>query len=167
MHAEAAQYVNRFAHAEPVTVVEIGSRDVNGSVRGLFPNASWYGIDVADGLGVDEVADGATWQPPEPVQLVVCCEVFEHTDVWPQIVKNSAAMLVDGGRVIFTAAGPARAPHSAVDGGPLRHGEYYSNVRPDDLAVALESVGFVDVDVEELGGDVRATAVKVSRKRGR
>lgn len=159
MHAEAAQYVNRFAHAEPITVVEIGSLNINGTVRSLFPAASWHGIDVVDGPDVDEVADGATFVPGQPVDLVVCCEVLEHTEAWRDIVTNTANMLKPGGRVILTAAGPDRLPHSAVDGGRLRDGEYYANISADELTEALESAGFVDVAVEIVGRDVRGTGV--------
>lgn len=159
MHHEARQYVNRFGTAEPITVVEIGSLDINGTVRGCFPKAKWHGIDVVEGPAVDEVANGATWTPDEPVDLVVCCEVFEHTRDWRKIVANCANIVKPGGRVVFTAAGPTRLPHSAVDGGLLRDGEFYANIDPDDLAAAMSDAGFVDVQIDEHGPDVRATGV--------
>lgn len=158
MHPEAMQYVNRHAHGEPVTVVEIGSLDINGTVRGLFPGAVWHGIDVVDGPAVDEVADGATWQPEAPVDLVVSCEVFEHTEDWRAIIANAFAMLRPLGEIVVTAAGPDRFPHSAVDGGELRPGEYYANISVDELTDALVAAGFVDVDVELHIADVRGYA---------
>lgn len=159
MHAEAAQFVARHASGEPIDVVEIGSLDINGTVRHLFPYADWHGIDVVAGPGVDEVADGATWQPAGLVDLVVCCEVLEHTSSWREIVANAARMVRSGGRVILTAAGPGRAPHSAVDGGPVRDGEYYANVDPAELGEALSAAGLVG-EVDEFQADVRVCAVK-------
>lgn len=159
MHHEARQYVNRFGTPEPISVVEIGSLDINGTVRGCFPKAKWHGIDVVEGPAVDEVADGATWKPDGPVDLVVCCEVLEHARNWRKIVANCANIVKPGGRVVFTAAGPTRLAHSAADGGPLRDGEFYENIDPADLLAELEDAGFVDVQVDELGPDVRATAV--------
>jgi SAM-dependent methyltransferase len=156
MHTQAAAFVALFTDPAPAAVVEIGSRNINGEIRHLFPDTDWYGIDIEAGPGVNEVADGATWQPVEPVDMVVCCEVFEHCEGWRQIVKNAALMLRPGGRLIVTAAGPGRAPHSAVDGGPIRDGEYYENIDPDELWLAFKSAGFQQWRLTELGEDVQA-----------
>lgn len=158
MHRAAELFVNQHATAVPVTVVEVGSRNINGTVRDLFPEASWWGIDTEDGVDVDEVADGATWQPPELVDVVVCCEVLEHAADWRAIVANMAGMVKPGGKVIVTAAGPDRMPHSAVDGGPLRDGEHYGNIDPDDLAAELAAAGLT-VSVGCDGQDVQAVGV--------
>lgn len=159
MHAEALAYVNRFATADPVRVTEFGSRDINGTPRPLFPNADWWGIDAVDGPGVDEVADAADWSGVA-ADLVVCCEVFEHCAAWELIVQNMAANLAPGGRAVITAAGPARLPHSAVDGGPLRDGEHYANVDPDTLRMVMKAAGLASIEVEVHGGDVYATGTK-------
>lgn len=158
MHPEVRQYVARYATSETLTVVEIGSRNINGSIRDLFPNASWHGLDLVDGLAVDEVADGATWQAPEPVDLVITCEALEHAPNWRDIITNSATMLRPGGRLVVTAAGPRRGPHSGIDGGALHDGEYYGNVDPDDLFDALAAAGYTNILVDMHGADVRATA---------
>lgn len=160
MHAEALSYVEQFATDDDIRVIEVGSRDINGSPRPLFPNAQYLGIDVEPGRGVDVVADGTTWGPTgKKPDVVVCCEVFEHTPDWLQIIHNAHVMLKVGGRFIVTAAGPSRTPHSAVDGGALRDGEFYENIDPDELDKALTAL-FTDVEVVERGGDVYATGVK-------
>lgn len=164
MHAEALAYVNRFASDATVDVVEFGSRDINGSPRPLFPNARWWGIDIVDGPAVDEVADATTWSAPEPVDMVVCCEVFEHFDGWERIVENMVANLRPGGRALITAAALGRAPHSAVDGGQLRDGEYYANVNPETLRMVLKGAGFTAIEVEDSGLDVYATGIKAEKK---
>ena len=53
-----------------------------------------------------------------------------------------------------------RAPHSAVDGGPLRHGEYYRNVEPDVLRAQLLTAGAeaVTLHVDRWRGDLYARA---------
>lgn len=160
MHAAAHDYVARFRTDDDVRVVEIGSRDINGTVRDLFPDADYIGVDVQDGQGVDVVADAATWRPKRKADIVVCCEVFEHTDAWRDIIWNTADNIVsDGGLIVVTAAGPGRAPHSAVDGGPLRDDEFYENIHPGDLALVLAEAGFDRVEVDEVRGDVRASGV--------
>lgn len=160
MHDAARSYVSRFATNQPITVVEIGSLNVNGQVRDFFPNATYTGIDIVDGAGVDRVADGATYTPRRKADLVVCCEVFEHTPDWREIVWNvHAAILKPGGRFVVTAAGPGREPHSA-DGGRLKGGEYYGNITAGALLNTLEWGGFTGIEVDVYDTDVRATGVR-------
>lgn len=136
--------------------VEFGSHDINGSIRGLF-SGDFLGIDPQPGPGVDVVADAIEWHTGEPVDCVVCCEVFEHLADWRGLITSAARALRSGGVIILTMAGPGRAPHSAVDGNELRPDEHYANVEPDELADAL-APAFDDIHVEQLDLDVRATA---------
>lgn len=160
MHHEAMQYVSNFATSEPVVVIELGSRDINGSPRGLFPNATYVGVDVEDGAGVDVVADGCEYVPKRKADVVVCCEVLEHLKQWRRLLNNAGRCCRKGGRVVVTAAGPGRTPHSAVDGGQVRPDEWYENIEPKALGAALKRAGFVDVEVAVRGADVQATGVK-------
>lgn len=163
MHGEAwgfassamAQY--QYAH---IDVVEFGSRDVNGSPRLFFKRAASYtGVDIADGPGVDIVADAATWEPDKLYDLAICMEVFEHTPDWRGIVDTASKALKQGGLFVVTAASDPREPHSAVDGFGLRDDEYYGNVDPEDLAVALLRAGFKGSVVEsDPRGDVYGKA---------
>jgi SAM-dependent methyltransferase len=162
MHPEAFAWVRDHAPVGPVTVLDLGGRDVNGSPRNLFDADSYTVLDIADGPNVDIVADAATWTPDREYDVVVCCECFEHTPVWPQICKTAFEALKPGGEFIVTTAGPGRQPHSGVDGGILRPGEYYANIDTDDLAACLRAVGFTDplVDRSHNPEDVRAYAVR-------
>ena len=155
MHAKALEFVARHATDAKVSVVEIGSRQINGGVRHLFPNADYWGIDIVPGLGVDEVADGASWRPIFPVDVVVCCEVFEHTPQWPLIVSNAAKMLRKGGKAVFTMAGPGRPEHG------IGHdfGDGYENITPAILGTVLGAC-FTAYDLELTGTDLRAVAVR-------
>lgn len=174
MHAQAYRYVE---HAiaklpqPPRRVVEIGARDINGGVRALFGDAAYTATDIADGRGVDVVADGATYQPDKPPDCVGCCEVIEHAANWRDIIANARRILAPGGVLILTAAGEGRAPHSATDGGNLRPGEYYANISDRDLFEALSKAGFADaaVTVDEQAHDIYATAYapQPAPKRGR
>lgn len=122
------------------SVIEIGSRDVNGSVRGLFDGATYTGLDIAEGPAVDWVGDAAVYVPEKKVECVVCCETLEHAPNWKELVKAGASWLKKGGYLIVTCAGPGRQAHSAVDGSyNVREGEHYANVSPEELAEALPS----------------------------
>lgn len=164
MHPEARGYVAKHAGRYPFAV-ELGARDVNGGVADLFDCDRYIGVDIAPGAGVDVVADAAEWWPDTPADLVVCCEVLEHTAAARRIVDNAAAMLAPGGRLIVTAATDPRPPHSAADGGPPRAGEWYHNVDPDDLGRWMTAAGLSEIEVEAHRGrgDVYATGVKRGR----
>ena len=84
MHPEARAFTRgQAATCLPrAALVDLGARDFNGGVRDLFPDAASYvGVDLAPGAGVDVVADapptGAQAGEPPP-ETVVCCEVLEH-----------------------------------------------------------------------------------------
>lgn len=163
MHAEAYAWVKQHAPTDARSVLDIGGRDVNGTVRGLFPDAKVYRvIDIQPGPNVDLVTDASTWTPDQQYDVVVCCEVFEHTPVWPAICATAYAALKPGGTLILTMAGPGRAPHSAVDGGHILHAdEHYDNLEPDDLERVLDETGYLVVTVDQQHypmADVRAVA---------
>lgn len=162
MHPEADQWVAQFATHEPLRILDIGGRNINGSNRKHFPGATYTTLDIRPGDGVDIVADAATWVPDTTYDRVVCTEVFEHTAVWPQICRTAYDALRSGGDLILTMAGPGRAAHSAEDGGLLRPGEYYGNVDPDELRTVLTGLGFAaKIDVNHVSCDVRAYAVRL------
>jgi hypothetical protein len=162
LHAEAFSFVATVTDGRTFgAVLDIGGRNVNGSVRGLFSCDEYLALDIAPGDGVDIVADAADWTPTRTFDAVVCCEVFEHTPRWPEILKTIAAALDVGGTAIITAAADPRAPHSAIDGGPLRAGEYYGNVDPALLAKEMAAAGFSGrIAGNEAHGDVYALAVR-------
>lgn len=163
MHEAARTWVARHVPMDPfATVLDLGGRDINGSVRPLFPKAITYTVvDINPGEGVDVVADAATWQPDREYDVVVAAEVFEHTHVWPEICATAFTALRSGGVFIATMGGPGRQPHSGIDGlFRLLPGDYYANVAPDDLERVLKDQGWTDVTVDQTGLDVRAVATK-------
>lgn len=161
MHDAAMSWVRAHAPVGARSVLDIGGRDVNGTPRGLFAESEAYRVlDVLDGVGVDVVADAAFWVPDAAYDVVVCTEVFEHTAAWRDILHTAYAALRSGGVLVATMAGPSRAPHSAIDGGPVGAGEYYANIDPAQLLRALGALGFDEVVVDAPGSDVRCRAVR-------
>jgi hypothetical protein len=150
MHAEVLMFAARTLAGLPRDghVLEIGARDINGSLRMLLPDAASYvGVDVEPGPGVDVVADGATYEPRQPPSLIICTEVLEHTPNGQDLIEHAAHVLAHGGWLFVTCATEPRAPHSAADGGQVRRGEYYRNVAPDDLRGWVDGAG---LSIEQL-----------------
>lgn len=166
MHSEAFEYVGKFATRKKISIVEVGSKNVNYTVRPHFPAADYCGVDAQPGDCVDVVASGVDWQPDALVDMVICCEVFEHTPLWRQIVANAYHMLKPGGRAVFTCAGPGRYVHGVNIDDPDQRG-YYGNVSMASLGDAMVEAGFIDVIIDEVpnvsmggGVDTQATGLR-------
>ena len=163
MHPEAWAFVQGLERHHVGHVVELGSRNFNGSIRPLFADAlSYTGVDILPGYGVDVVADAAAFSPDVWPDLIVCCETLEHTPRGQDIVSNAARILAPGGQLVVTCATDPRAPHSAIDGNALIADEYYANVPPADLARWIEQAGLTLIchQVHVPRGDLYAVAEK-------
>lgn len=158
MHPEVLGWVSRWRTSEPITVLDIGGQDMNGSCRRLFPRADYTCLDLVDGRGVDVVADAATWIPDRAYDLVLCCEVFEHTPEWAAMCRTAFAACRPGGVLVVTCAGPGRASHSGRAATEIQPGEYYKNLDVAGLRGGLESAGFAEVHVQQVGLDLQASA---------
>lgn len=162
MHHQAYHWMRRTLAILPdrQSVLEIGSKDVNGTIRPLLGKVARYtGIDIVEGAGVDIVADAATFRTDERFDTVVCMEVLEHTDKGREICRTAYHHLSEGGVLLVTAATDGREPHSAVDGGPLREGEYYQNVKRSDLSFWLSDFSKSYITKKQWG-DIYAVAYK-------
>lgn len=89
--------------APPGRVLEVGSRDINGSPRVVFPDATLYlGIDAAAGAGVDICMDAELFlefSVSPWADTVVCCEVLEHVVRPWNLVEGMKRQLKPGGRL--------------------------------------------------------------------
>lgn len=163
MHTAAYRFVEAVLTDHPLaagaTVLEIGAYDVNGSVRPLFLDGTYTGIDVRPGPGVDIVADCADYDGHDAYDLVISTEVMEHMADPAALVACAWRSLRPGGRVVLTMAGPFRPPHS-VNGGQIDAGEHYANITPEQLPALL--IGYQDVQIihNAVAHDLYATATK-------
>ena len=128
-------------------VIEIGSQDVNGSLKlALHGHAtdpfSYTGVDVVEGPNVDYVYDGVTL-PLEPVDLVVCTNVLEHVEDAVGLLKVCRSVMYEGSTLLIQAAGPGFQVHSGrSESLVLEPGEFYRNVHPDELGAWFQEAGF-------------------------
>ena len=111
MHESVMAFVAKVAASgfgmEGKSVLEVGSYDVNGSVRSLFEGTDYLGIDIEEGPGVDQVVDLGAELPfgDSTFDLVLSTEMLEH-DLKPWLsVCEWHRVLRDGGLLVVTARG--------------------------------------------------------------
>jgi glycosyltransferase involved in cell wall biosynthesis len=102
-------------------VLEVGALNVNGSVRPMVEHhkpASYIGLDLEPGPGVDIVGDAeALWKHYEPASfdVVVCCEMLEHTTQPARALAEMLRVLRPRGTLIVTTRSPGFGYHHPPD----------------------------------------------------
>jgi pterin-4a-carbinolamine dehydratase len=125
-----------------VRVLEIGSLDINGTVRDFFDSTKYVGVDVAPGAGVDVVAQGEDLDYPDnSFDVAVSAECFEHNPEWVATFRNMWRMART--HVIMTCASEGRAEHgtrqSSPGSSPLTlDWDYYRNLTEEDFREAFD-----------------------------
>lgn len=103
----------------PGRVLEIGSLDVNGQVRDLFPGTEAYiGIDTVAGPNVDLVLNGhdvLAHFGPAAFDLVLCLETLEHDPAFWLTLQGIREVVKPGGIVCISAPGNGFPEHHAPD----------------------------------------------------
>lgn len=93
-------------------VLEVGSLDINGSVRPLFTNCNYVGVDLEIGPGVDLAVQGQELRfPDDSFDTTISAECFEHNPFWAETFTNMVRMTKEGGLITFTCAGEGRPEH--------------------------------------------------------
>ncbi len=89
-------------------VIEIGSSDVNGSLRAFIESmgpAAYVGVDIAEGPGVDMVCTAEEVRDrfgDASFDVVVSTEVLEHVRDWRKVVSNIKNICRPNGVILLT-----------------------------------------------------------------
>jgi hypothetical protein len=144
--SEAEVDAGRAFHTGQWRAIDVGAGgELGKQVRHLWPWARWDTVDWNPDTEPDVVADMTTLVlppalPAEGYNLVLCTEVLEHVPAWRALLFNCVRLVGPTGHLVVTTAGPDREPHSALDGGPLREGEHYANMDPDEMAATMVDI---------------------------
>lgn len=147
MHFEQNYYVSILKRHFPesfadVAVLEVGSYDVNGSIREFFENCEYTGLDLMPGPGVDVVvSSGHEYETYKRFETVLSCECFEHNPYYFETFENMVSHTCGGGLVIFTCATEGRPEHGTSRTSPdqspgtVSSGwEYYQNLTEKEFS---------------------------------
>lgn len=102
----------------PLHILEVGSYNVNGSVRTLFDQTNYIGVDIVAGPGVDEVLSSHHLYPrflSSTFDLIVSTEMLEHDRrPWESLYQMHRA-LKERGLLLVTARGNGFGDHNPPD----------------------------------------------------
>jgi hypothetical protein len=96
--------------------LEVGSLDVNGTVRDVFAGVAgaYHGVDIRPGPGVDEVLDVARLADRfagGAFDLVATTEMLEHCHDWQDALFQMLHVLRPGGILVLTTRSPGFPLH--------------------------------------------------------
>ncbi len=111
MHDTAMQFGEAFfktylKNAEGLKIVDIGSQDVNGSLRSVAPpNNEYIGVDFVAGKGVDVVITDPYSLPfeNESADVIVSSSCFEHSEFFWLLFNDCLRMLKPKGLFYINA----------------------------------------------------------------
>lgn len=128
-------------------VLDVGSLDVNGSLREDFKDCDYTGVDMREGPNVDFVLNGheLSTQFQEEFDLVVCFDTLEHDDLFWLTLGEMRKVLKSGGWLIIGAPSINHPIH--------RHPKDYYRFTEDSFQDVF-LLGLKDVHVEaQIYGD--------------
>ena len=137
------RFRNEFKNSK--NILEIGSQNINGSIRDYFEGAkfkNWVGLDLGKGKDVDYVIPGKLIQLPNGwADIAFSTECFEHAENWQDILLNIIRITHQNSFDILTFAGIGRATHgtidSNIDASPFTT-SYYKNISIEEFSKSLE-----------------------------
>lgn len=123
-------------------VIEIGSLNINGTVRDFFSDpTSYLGLDLIEGKDVDLVCPGNEFQSNDKeYDVAISTECFEHDKHWIETFLNMHRLVHEGGLVVFTCASTGRHEHGTTRTSPQDSPattDYYHNVSMKEFMDAI------------------------------
>lgn len=151
-HASVLDFVSDMTHEVPTLVnsekrvIELGSRDINGSARRVlrrFKPEFYVGVDATSGRGVDVVCDVERVNRLYPkgfFHLVVATELLEHVYDWRRAIENMVYLCAPHGYILITTRSEGFPLHdypedhwrfSLEDMSEIFKGAYFHTLRED------------------------------------
>lgn len=124
-------------------ILEVGSLNINGSIRKYFDNCNYTGIDLAPGLDVDTVIAGQEAAfPSNSFDMTISCNCFEHNPFWLETFINMCRMTAPKGLVLITSAGYGFQEHGTSRTSPedspfTTEWDYYRNLGERDFVTKI------------------------------
>jgi len=129
MHPESYAAVDAFAKQyvrETCKVADVGSYDVNGTFRTIFPHCTYTGLDIAGGPGVDRVVKPYDFGD-EQFDVVISGSAMEHVEDLKLWAAACISIMKPGGHICIVV------PHGTSGFTEHRHPVDCWRVWPDGM----------------------------------
>ena len=139
-------------------VIEVGSKDVNGSLRSFVESrepAEYIGVDIEMGPGVDilcSAEDIIDKFGKDAFDLVLSTELIEHVEDWRKVISNFKNICRQGGIILITT----RSQGFKYHGYPYDFWRYES----DDMKIIFSDFLIEKIEKDELSPGVFIKAKK-------
>lgn len=146
-----------------VRVVDFGSKDYNGSLKDLFTNSLYVGVDISDGKNVDVVSKCHEFSDNKVYRTVISGEMLEHDEYWKLSLKNMYKVLEKGGLLAISCAGKDRPEHGTRKTDGHLYGttqNYYMNLEPHHFRKVLQESMFEDSECFDYNQDTFFYGIK-------
>jgi len=149
---------------DKVRVVDFGSKDYNGSLRDMFTNSLYIGVDISVGKNVDVVSAANKYVVTTPsYDTVISGEMLEHDEYWELSLKKMYEILLPNGLIVLSCAGPGRPEHGTRRTDGHLYGttqDYYKNLSSKDIRKILKKGMFQDSECFEYNQDTYFYGIK-------
>lgn len=101
-------------HISGLSILDVGSQDINGSYRDLFSDHDYTGLDIVEGDNVDVVG----WDnlpPDKQYDVVISGQMLEHCPNPCDICKAMGNRLKEGGMLVLIAPYIGQKEHRRPD----------------------------------------------------
>ncbi len=140
-------------------VLEVGSLNINGTVRNLFTDCNYIGLDLGKGKGVDVVSPVHLYKH-DPFDTIICTEMLEHDQYFEKSLQAMYDLLKPFGLIIITAASTGRKEHGTAkrnqQDSPFT--SYYKNVTKEMLEPFTKKFKLQHLEI--LNTDIRFWGIK-------
>jgi hypothetical protein len=140
MHPESYAAVDAFAKqyvTKPCHVGDVGSYDVNGTFRTIFPHCTYVGLDIAEGPGVDRVVKPYDFGD-ELFDVLVSGSALEHVQDMKFWAWACISIMRPGGLICVVA------PHGTSGFTEHRHPVDCWRIWPDGMRWLFQDLEILD-----------------------
>jgi SAM-dependent methyltransferase len=112
------KFFSRYVTREFSTILELGSYNVNGTLKDFQPkNSRWIGADIEAGPGVDLILADTSKLPFDDCTFdyVVASSVFEHDPTFWSTFREMVRVLKSGGCIYINAPSNGRVHRYPID----------------------------------------------------
>ena len=147
-HTVKDKFPNNFKN---VKVIDCGSLNVNGSLKDMFSDSEYKGVDIVAGDNVDEVCPIHKLKYKNEFDTVISGEMLEHDEYWKESLLKMFNMCKSKGIIAISCAGKGRKEHGTIrsDGNEWGTGNYYMNIEPRHIQEIYKENMFIETYYEE------------------